>query len=218
MNKGVSPYDIRHQVKGNWIYELPFGHGHRWQTSNGAVDRIIGGWEFHGIARLQSGRPFKLTSGRATVNQSDSGVIPKVSRDRLQEMLKIVKLGDRRVLFFDPQLVGPDGRANPEFLEVPTTPGQWGSYLYLYGPRFIRFDLSAVKKTRITESWNVEIRAEFLNAFNNPNFLVGSATAAQVFHSIQDTSFGRTTIAYQDISTTSDPGGRIIQLVLRINF
>ena len=218
MNKGVSPYDIRHQVKSNWIYELPFGEGHRWRASNGALDRIIGGWEFHGIARLQSGRPFKLTSGRATVNGSDAGVIPKVSRDKLQEMVRIIKMPDKRVLFVDPRLIGPDGRANPEFLETPTTPGQFGTYLHLYGPRLIRFDLSAVKKTRINESWNVEIRAEFLNAFNNPNFLVGGATAAQVTQSIQGTSFGRTTEAYSDISTTNDPGGRIIQLVLRINF
>ncbi|MGH8246430.1 MAG: carboxypeptidase-like regulatory domain-containing protein [Gammaproteobacteria bacterium] len=222
LNKGVSPYDIRHQIKSNWIYELPFGDGQRWRTGSGVVDRIIGGWEFHGIARLQSGRPFKLNSGRWTVNQQDSGIIPKISRDQLQSMVKVVKDPNRRVYYLDRRLIGADGRANPEFFETPTTPGQQGTYLHLYGPRFIRFDLSAVKKTRIRESLNVEIRAEFLNAFNNINFMVGGPTAAQVFDiagtNIQNTSFGRITDAYNDISTTSDPGGRIVQLVLRINF
>jgi hypothetical protein len=31
-------------------------------------------------------------------------------------------------------------------------------------------------------------------------------------------TFGRITQAYRDISTTNDPGGRIIQFVGRINF
>ena len=46
--------------------------------------------------------------------------------------------------------------------------------LVLYGPGFTRFDLSLVKKTRITERVGFEFRAEFLNAFNNINFMVGS--------------------------------------------
>jgi hypothetical protein len=31
-------------------------------------------------------------------------------------------------------------------------------------------------------------------------------------------NFGRVTGAYRDISTTNDPGGRLIQFVARINF
>ena len=84
---------------------------------------------------------------------------------------------------------------------------------------FTRFDLSIAKKIRFTERVNGEIRAEFLNAFNNINFLVGSA--ANDVNSLGGqgtTTFGRYTAAYQDISTTNDPGGRLIQLVLRLNF
>jgi hypothetical protein len=45
----------------NWIYELPMGKG-KWLlgNSNGFVDRLVGGWEFHGTARVQSGRPFQF--------------------------------------------------------------------------------------------------------------------------------------------------------------
>jgi len=31
-------------------------------------------------------------------------------------------------------------------------------------------------------------------------------------------TFGQTTVAYQDTSTTTDPGGRLLQFVLRFNF
>ena len=218
MNKGLSPYDLTHQWKANWIYELPFGRGKRWLDQGGVVDRLAGGWEWHGIARVQSGRPFRLTSGRGTVNQYDAGVISTLTRPELEALGKIVKDPRKIVYTCDRKLVGPDGRANPEYLAPPTTPGEWGSFIYLHGPWLTRFDMTAAKKTRLNERWNVEIRAEFLNAFNHVNFMVGGPAAANVDAGIMATTFGQTTSFYNDISTTNDPGGRIIQLVLRINF
>lgn len=109
--------------------------------------------------------------------------------------------------------------------------GQCGfSNLILEGPRFVRFDLSVVKKFRFSETMNLELRGEFLNAFNNINFLVGGpASVAQPFVTANGTTglanpnfslatLGRVNDAYQDISTTNDPGGRPVQFVLRFNF
>jgi hypothetical protein len=91
--------------------------------------------------------------------------------------------------------------------------------LVLKGPAFFRSDLSLVKRVQFTETMNLELRGEFLNAFNNINFLVGAAAndvnAPGGFGTAQ---FGRYTAAYQDISTTNDPGGRLVQLVVRFNF
>ena len=89
----------------------------------------------------------------------------------------------------------------------------------LYGPHFTRFDISAVKKTRITERVNLEVRGEFLNAFNNINFVVGSANNnTNTSNNFSSQNFGQVTEAYRDTSTTYDPGGRLVQLVLRLNF
>ena len=63
------------------------------------------------------------------------------------------------------------------------------------------------------------MRLEMLNAFNNINFLVGSAgNDVNTLGSFTSSSFGRMTAAYQDTSTTNDPGGRIGQVVFRFNF
>jgi hypothetical protein len=216
--KGISPYDIRHQFKANWIYELPFGYGKRWTPSNGILNHIVGGWQWHGIGRMQTGRPYLLTGGFGTLTQNGAGVVTSLTRKQLQDMTGIFKQPNRRVYFFDPAKIGPDGRPLPDVLQPASEPGVLGQRIFLYGPEFIRFDLSAIKKTKIGERWDVELRAEFLNAFNNANFLVGGETAANVGVSVQSTAFGQTTTAYRDISTTNDPGGRIVQLVLRINF
>jgi len=98
--------------------------------------------------------------------------------------------------------------------------GQCGfQNLVLKGPSFFRADISVVKKFRITERVNFEMRGEFLNAFNNINFIAGGA--GNDVNSIGGqgaTTFARYTAAYQDISTTNDPGGRLTQIVLRLNF
>ena len=98
--------------------------------------------------------------------------------------------------------------------------GQCGfNNLVIKGPSFFRFDLSLAKKVKFTERINLEMRAEALNAFNNINFLVGAADSdVNGAGTLSSAFFGRFTAAYQDTSTTTDPGGRLIQLVLRLNF
>ena len=81
------------------------------------------------------------------------------------------------------------------------------------GPTFTRFDLGVAKRTWINERVNLEIRGEFLNAFNNINFY-GSTNMTNFSNPL----FGQITSAYRDTSTTRDPGGRLVQLVARINF
>ncbi|HEY9502012.1 MAG TPA: hypothetical protein VIR01_10345, partial [Pyrinomonadaceae bacterium] len=105
-------------------------------------------------------------------------------------------------------------------LTTPTVGGGCGfANLVLKGPAFFRSDLSLVKKVKFNERMNLELRGEFLNAFNNINFLVGSAgNDLNTLGNFTSSNFGRMTAAYQDLSTTNDPGGRLVQLVVRFNF
>jgi hypothetical protein len=56
---GPSDYDLRHQINGYWVEQLPFGRGRDFggNMSKG-VDAIIGGWQLGGTARWSSGFPF----------------------------------------------------------------------------------------------------------------------------------------------------------------
>jgi hypothetical protein len=219
MDKGPSPWDLRHVFVSDFQYELPFGPGRRWSSGSGALNRLIEGWIVGGIVRVQSGRIFQLTSGRATVNQFDSGVILRgLTHKELQEKVKVRKVpGARDIFFVSEDLIGPDGRSNRAILDVPTTPGQFGSLIFLRGPRFVKPDLTVQKRTRVTERINVEFWAEFFNAFNHQNFLIGGPTAAAVTHSIDSTAFGRTTDFFNDLGN-QDPGPRMIQFRIRVNF
>lgn len=219
LNKGLSPYDIRHAGKFNFLYELPFGAGKPWlSTGNRFVKELVGGWQVAGIGRIQSGQPFQLQSGRATFNQNNSGVLPLVDRGELQSKVKVTKTGSGLVYFFDRDAIGADGRALPSVLNVPTKPGELGYHVFLYGLPLVRIDGTIAKRINITERVNMEMRAQVLNVLNTVNFMVGSPSSATATVNITGTTFGRTTNYYQDFNGSQDPGGRVIHLVFRLNF
>jgi hypothetical protein len=89
----------------------------------------------------------------------------------------------------------------------------------MYGPWQQRWDFSLAKVTKIGEHKSFEVRAQFLNAFNFTNFLLGSAANAVNSGGVT-ASFGQTTNAYRDftVSGTNDPGGRLIEFAARFKF
>ncbi|HEV2489651.1 MAG TPA: carboxypeptidase-like regulatory domain-containing protein [Candidatus Acidoferrales bacterium] len=221
LDKGPAPFDIRNAFKMESLWELPFGPGHRLTTGNGFINRLIGGWAFNTINRWQTGRPTILTGGLGgTFNSNDGGVnIVGMSLSQIQSQLQVIK-GNGKVFWFPANLLdSSQRRANSAIFQSCTAPGTFCGRPFIYGPQFFRADWSLVKDTKITERVTFELRADALNAFNDANFYFGgSASANSVTRSIRSTSFGRITSAYQDISTTDDPGGRLLQLVGKISF
>ena len=98
---------------------MPLGRGHL-LAGNAIVNRVIGGWNVSSITRIQSGRPFKLTSGRSTFNQADSGVVLNgITSNQLQDLITVRDGPNKNKSFVDGSLVGPDGRANTTILCRP---------------------------------------------------------------------------------------------------
>ena len=61
---GPSDFDVKHRVVASVIYYLPIGQGRMWAPSSKIVDAVIGGWEFAGLAQLQTGRTLEPRSQR----------------------------------------------------------------------------------------------------------------------------------------------------------
>lgn len=62
--RGVSDFDMTHQINTSWLYELPFGRSKKWGSGwNSGVDAILGGWSWSGLGRWTSGLPFIIGNG-----------------------------------------------------------------------------------------------------------------------------------------------------------
>ena len=67
--RGLSSFDQRHRVSGDFTYELPFGANKRW-FENGAAAALLGNWVLNGNAQFASGTPF---TARVLSNIQDVG-------------------------------------------------------------------------------------------------------------------------------------------------
>jgi Carboxypeptidase regulatory-like domain len=189
---GPTAYDLRHTFQTYWTYDLPFGKDRHFAIDNALLDQILGGWSASGVVRIQTGRPFLLTSGRQTLNQEDAGVILNgITVEELQSMINVRSGPNGNVFWVDERLVGADGRANPQLLAPPTNPGEQGQYVYLTGPGFWTADLGLAKNLRIGGDRRINFEALFINAFNHRNTLVGNTGGATF--SIDSTTFGQST-------------------------
>lgn len=243
IDKSPSPYDIRHAVKLNWIYELPFGPKRHFlaHANNIVARKALEGWQLASVTRIQTGAPVRFTSGRSTYNQNDSGVILYgLTNQQLQEMVQIRKVTQvnngvpQGAVYYLPQSLIDNSLAAFEtggrtlanldpsqpYIGPANMPGQLGQRLFLYGPRSQKWDLSLLKKTMIGERANIEFRAQALNIFNLTNFLLFAPGNNIPGNQAIGSAFGQvpTNGAYRDLSNTNDPGGRILEFALRFNF
>jgi len=192
LNWGPTAYDLRHNFQTYGTYDLPFGKDRQFSIDNVVVDQILGGWSASAVVRIQTGRPFLLTSGRQTLNQQDAGVVLNgITVEELQQMVHIRPGPNGNVFFVDERLIGADGRANPQFLAPPTTPGELGQFVYLHGPGLWTADLGLAKTFRTGGGSTFNFKALFINAFNHRNTIVGGTGGAT--HSIDSTTFGQST-------------------------
>jgi len=83
--------------------------------------------------------------------------------------------------------------------------------LLIRTPFFVRFDVGVTKQFPIHGRTNFELRIDVLNIFDNVNFnpVANPGTGATIF---------QVTSAYTDASNTYDPGGRLGQIMFRINW
>lgn len=239
--KGVAPFDIRHAFKFDATYDLPFGKGTPFfSNANGLVEALVGGFTILPTIRWQSGSPFSFGNVSLvgmTTKELQKEI--KVRKDAIQGGINVVTylpddiiLNTRRAFVTDPtqtngfgaELGAPTGR----FIAPASFGGCLQRYvgecgfnnLVLYGPGFFKFDVTLAKKIKFGETRNIELRATLLDALNRPNFRVGGWAADVIALTPGGSTFGQlgNGTAYQDLSTTNDPGGRLIDLMFRFNF
>jgi hypothetical protein len=181
--------NIVHAFKMNWTYELPFGQGRQFGTNaGGLLDRLIGGWSIDGIGRIQSGTLINLGNVRLVgMTKADvtnmfklrfddaNRVVYMLPQDVIDETVKAFSVSPTSASGYGAQ-GAPSGRyfapANgPDCIEIANAKGDCGTgNLVVSGPRQVRFDISATKRTRVVGRVTAEIRAEMINAFNHPWF------------------------------------------------
>jgi hypothetical protein len=230
--RSVSPNNAPHVFVVNYLVELPFGKGRHFLNQGGLVDKLVGGWQFSGIQRYQSGTPlsFFTSDPRYTDFTQLTGYLGNI---RLNPTGQPITTSARSLngqngrqintgAFALPPQFGSGFNNNPsgaapgsaDYAAYYANPQRFFGSLApalsnVHGPRFYSEDFSLLKKTRIAESLTFELGAELFNAFNRS------------YYFFPTTDFRTDNLGANGIAGFSSVGGgdpRRIQIRLRLLF
>lgn len=221
-----------HEFKMNFTYEVPVGRGRRFGSDmNPILNGILGNWELSGNARVQTSR-FRISNAKLVGMTAD-----ELSREFKIRIYRDVVTGTTTVYSMPADIIANTRAAystDPTTatgystaLGVPTgryiKPSSDASCVAIYrgdcdapdilinGPLYKKVDLRIKKLFPFLSRGSLEVNIEALNAFDNINFN-HNLSPGETASTFQVTS------AATDINTSGDPGGRVGQIVFRINW
>jgi len=171
LDKGNSNFDIRRRFSWNFAYRLP--------KFDGGLSKLKNGWGFDGVLSLQDGQPFQLNYNfEGDYSGSGEGF------DR-PDVVGPIHYGKAPFNFLDltaiqvPCTFGNTTvfRPTPTTISTGDSNCQAGTRHFgnlgrnsLRGPAFKELNFSISKRTVLSERLSLELRAEFFNLLNHPNF------------------------------------------------
>jgi hypothetical protein len=185
---GNSDTDLPNRFVASANYELPF-------KKSGRLNPFVEGWQLNAILQYYDGSPFSVSasSGVGDALTPRAQLVPGNGNGALST-------GKRTLT----EWFNTSAFANP-------AAGTWGDSgrNILQGPGTKNVDFSVFKNTHISESKTLQLRAEFFNLFNTPQFdnpssTVGAATIGKVSSAGDEPLFQRLE--------------RQIQLAAKVNF
>ncbi len=184
----LSDFDARHRFIFSSVYDAPFGVGRRWLNHPGLASHILGDWQLAGILTLQTGHPFTVNlpapSAGGTgltafgnparpdliANPFQAGPVPNNPDPACQTTKSQGGLAADVVR-------QPQSWFNPCAFAAPSGPFGDAGRNILTGPGVNNLDFSLSRNILIRgEGRRLQLRGEFFNLFNHPNFDIPSRT------------------------------------------
>ena len=184
-NYGPCDYDIRHNLTGQYVYQLPV------RVRNERLGYALNGWQISGTAFWHSGIPFSVLSTPYSANGNGivqgagpqfASLVTGVSRYERTAITGVSQPGTI-------QWLNPDAFASSV---DPSTGGCYGGDSAqtcqfgnlgrnsLRGPDFVWNDFYLTKWFNLREHMKLRLEAQFFNLFNHPNFGLPSMVLAGI--------------------------------------
>ncbi len=179
--KMIGDQDATHRLSASLVAELPFGKGKRFLSSaNGVADALVAGWQLQAVLTYQTGLPISFGNdlfynGTDRTNGKDIAIKDKTTLRWFNTDVFTSVLNSTGTL------------ATP-VNHLRTLPFRFSA---VRRDSINNLDLSLIKNTKIKGSIGLQLRAEFINALNEPYF------PAPVVNPTLDT-FGKISASNQD--------------------
>jgi hypothetical protein len=155
---GPTYFDAKQMLTLSHVWALPVGKGQKWASDiNPVLNGFVGGWQIGGILTLRSGFPLTIQG------PDNSGTL---SRGARASVVAGASGGNT---------LGNVGLGRKWFNISPYTSATKGTFGNVgigteRGPGFKTYDVSFQKIFNLTERFKLQLRGEFINLTNTPQF------------------------------------------------
>jgi hypothetical protein len=169
LNWGKSDNDVRHTAVMNAVWEMPFFNN----ANSKLVKAIVGGWQISGVVQFQTGAPISIGRtddylGIGSSNDKTWSLTGDTDRPlKFAHETAAANFVGVTDYWFNPRPNGTPWAFRPA---NGTLPNQNRNSIAFNNVGFQNWNGAMFKSFRITESQNVQVRAEFFNLPNHPNW------------------------------------------------
>jgi hypothetical protein len=214
LEKSIGEFDVTHDFKFGFVYDLPFGKGRQYLT-HGPAAWLLGGWGVNGVLTYASGLPIALSTQYVLplYGSTNGRSIPYVTSYNGWQPNWNGSFDPTIDTFLVPWCSSPTQACSGPFPYQglsATTDNGFGNATR-FNPKVRQFpnlneNLAVARSFPIRESVRMEFRAEGFNVFNRVRFGAGDLT-------LQDANFGHLTSSSDLLNTP-----RQLQLALKLYF
>ncbi|HEV3218794.1 MAG TPA: carboxypeptidase regulatory-like domain-containing protein [Candidatus Acidoferrales bacterium] len=184
-NRGPCDYDVRHNLSGEYVYQLPI------KVQNHTLGEALNGWQISGTVFLHSGLPFSVLGTPYSAN--GNGIVQGGGAE-LASVVLGVPVYDHNpiagvtqpgtiqwlspnafVSAVDPSTGACNGGDNSQNCQFGTLGRN-----ALRGPDFFWSDFYLTKWFQLSERVKLRVEAQVFNIFNHPNFAMPSNVFAGI--------------------------------------
>ena len=166
-DRARSSFDRPHRLSGNFVYELPF-----YQSQEGWVGHLIGGFQINSFFSNQSGAPFTVLNGQdlAGALSGIDGLVGNSIRPNVISSTNVSSMSIREIRAACGTAIA--GNRCPNLFSITTAAQRVGNSgrNIIRAANFFNVDFGVIKNTRITEDVRFQLRADVFNLLNTRNF------------------------------------------------
>lgn len=157
-DRSNSGFDVRQRFSWLWDYRIPEAH---------SLHLVSGGWSISGVVSLVTGMPFSVLDYDNFNNTGEYYERPDLVGNPFAG-----SSGPANYLHLSAFAASCNWNASDMGCDPITPNYHFGTSARngFYGPHYRNFDFSLNKDTKLTERVSMQLRADFFNLFNHPNF------------------------------------------------
>jgi hypothetical protein len=212
--RATSALNHTHRLVTSWIYEMPW-----FKKSSGLTRMLLGGFNVAGTYTYESGEAVTIRSGLdANLNgdaAGDRAILNPTGQERVGSSVTPLTRTNGQVVGYLAN--SPNAKY---IVAAPGAVSSIGRNTFLL-PAINNVDFSLFKNFRVGENKTIQLRADFFNLFNHPQYVPGSVNSVDPTATVGLTTLNQVEPLTGDFLNptkvlSSNP--RVIQMALRFNF